>query len=79
MLPFNFIKHFKVPVKDNIRAYADVCLNIFTKALMYEAPLTSASIFLEWDTKFTLKLQMKFIHKWIGTDLNRRQQKAYIP
>lgn len=28
MLPFNFIKPFKVSVKDNIRAYADVSLYI---------------------------------------------------
>lgn len=41
MLPFNFIKPFKVSVKDNIRAYADVSLYIFTKALTCEVPLTS--------------------------------------
>lgn len=46
MLSFNFKKPFKAPVKENIRAYADVSLNIFTKALTYEVPLTS-SIFLE--------------------------------
>lgn len=77
MLPFNFIKPFKVSVKDNIRAYADVSLYIFTKALTCEVPLTSVSIFLKWDITYTLQLQIKFIHKWIGTDLNRRQQKTY--
>lgn len=44
ILPFNFINPLKFPVQENIRAYAEVSLNIFKKAMKYEVPLTSVSI-----------------------------------